>query len=226
LEQTIARMRVLSGVLDGLDDAGASLDGDREIIERLSRAVSLRDEETGRHIERMSRYAVVLAEAVGYVGLPLDELRLATALHDVGKIGVPDVILLKPGALSDDETAVMQRHAQIGYQLLIASKSPLLRTAAEIAFTHHEWWDGGGYPRGLRRDEIVEEGRIAAVADVFDAITSNRVYHLPVAFGDAAVIMDEGRGRQFEPRLLDAFLGSMDQLASIREAFPDDEVAH
>ncbi|MEY2424124.1 MAG: cyclic di-GMP phosphodiesterase, partial [Acidimicrobiaceae bacterium] len=138
------------------------MDGDEEMSERLLRAVSFRDEETGRHIERMSRYAVVLAEAVGYSGMSLEDLRLATALHDVGKIGVPDGILLKPGSLSRDEYASMQRHAHIGHQLLADSNSELLRSAANIALTHHEWWDGTGYPRGLQGDEISEEARIAA----------------------------------------------------------------
>ncbi|MEY2420271.1 MAG: cyclic di-GMP phosphodiesterase, partial [Acidimicrobiaceae bacterium] len=163
LEQTIARTKVLGGVLSGLEDESSpSLDGDEEMSERLSRAVSLRDEETGRHIERMSRYSVVLAEAIGYSGMSLEDLRLATALHDVGKIGVPDGILLKPGSLSRDEYASMQRHAHIGYQLLADSNSELLRSAANIALTHHEWWDGTGYPRGLQGDEISEEARIAA----------------------------------------------------------------
>ncbi|MEY2434342.1 MAG: cyclic di-GMP phosphodiesterase [Acidimicrobiaceae bacterium] len=222
LEQTIARTRILGGVLEGLEgESDSSIDGDEEMSERLSRAVSLRDEETGRHIERMSRYAVVLAEKVGFTGLSLEDLRLATALHDVGKIGVPDGILLKPGPLSRDEYAAMQRHAQIGYQLLAGSTSELLQNAADIALTHHEWWDGSGYPRGLQGEEIPEEARIAAVTDVFDALTSNRVYRAGISFDEAIVVMSELRGRQFEPRLLDAFFGSMDEVASIREAFPD-----
>jgi putative two-component system response regulator len=224
LEQTIARTKVLGGVLEGVE-AGAGLfpDGDEEMSERLSRAVSLRDEETGRHIERMSRYSVVLANAVGFTGLSLEDLRLATALHDVGKIGVPDGILLKPGSLSPDEYAAMQRHAQIGYQLLAGSASELLRHAADIALMHHEWWDGNGYPRGLQGDEIPEEARIAAITDVFDALTSNRVYRPGMSFDEAIVLMRALRGRQFEPRLLDAFFDSMQEVAAIREAYPDQE---
>ncbi len=222
LEQTIARTRLLGGVLAGLEgERGARVDDDEEIIERLSRAVSLRDEETAQHIERMSRYAVVLAEELGYTGLSLEDLRLAVALHDVGKIGVPDGILLKPGRLSHDEHAAMQRHAQIGYQLLAGSRSGLLRSAADIALTHHEWWDGGGYPRGLQGADIPEEARIAAVSDVFDALTSTRVYRPARSFDDAIAVMEELRGRQFEPRLLDAFFGSMDAISAIRAAYPD-----
>jgi putative two-component system response regulator len=212
LEQTISRTRTLGGALEQIGIA-------EDTIERLSRALSLRDEETGRHIERMSRYSAVLAEAVGFSGLSIDDVRLATALHDVGKIGVPDGILLKPGSLSRDEYAAMQRHAQIGYQLLAGSTTELVRIAADIALCHHEWWDGGG----LTGAEIPEEARIAGVTDVFDALTSNRVYRPGLPFDEAISIMTELRGRQFEPRLLDAFLDSMDSIVSLREAFPDQE---
>jgi DNA-binding NarL/FixJ family response regulator len=117
----------------------------------------------------------------------------------------------------------MQRHAQIGYQLLTGSQSDLLRTAADIALMHHEWWDGNGYPRGLQGDEIPEEARIAAITDVFDALTSNRVYRPAMSFDEAIVHMRALRGRQFEPRLLDAFFDSMDEIAAIREIYPDQE---
>ncbi|MCU1461842.1 MAG: Response regulator with domain [Acidimicrobiales bacterium] len=220
LEDTIGRGRVLGGVLEGLEADGRG-DDSGDLIERLSRAVSLRDEETGRHIDRMSRYAVVLAEAVGFRARPLEDLRLATALHDVGKIGVPDGILLKPGALSAAEYTAMQHHARIGYQLLAGSTSALLSLAADIALTHHEWWDGTGYPRGLAGTEIPEEARIAAVTDVFDALTSNRVYRRAMTFEEAMEMMGELRGRQFEPRLLDAFFASIESLRAIRAAYPD-----
>ena len=224
LEQTIARTVMVGRVVDQLDvSSGAPLDGDEEVIERLSRAVSLRDEETGQHIERMSRFSVLLADMVGFTALSPEAIRLATALHDVGKIGVPDVILLKPGSLSSDERVFMQRHAQIGYQLLRDSTSDLLRTGADVALAHHEWWDGGGYPRGLKGVEVPEMARIAAVADVFDALTSDRVYRPALPLDEATAIMGELRGRQFEPRLLDAFFGAMDEIASIREAYPEPE---
>ena len=223
LERTVSRTSNLARLVTRLDTApGVSLH-DEEVMELLSRAVSLRDEETGRHIERMSRYAVVLAAAVDYKRRPLDALRLATALHDVGKIGIADGILLKPGALSRHEYGAMQRHAQLGYQLLAGSTSELLRAAADIALYHHEWWDGGGYPRGLSGEEIPEEARIAAVADVFDAMTSNRVYRPAMSFDQAISILTDLRGRQFEPHLVDAFLGQMDEITAIREAVPDED---
>lgn len=222
LEQTIARTRVLGRVLEGLDgERGASLGSDEEMIERLSRAVTLRGEATSQHIERMSRYSVVLADAVGFTGLSREDLRLATALHDVGKIGVPERILLKAGSLSRDEHAAMHRHAQIDYQLLAGSTSELLRIAADIALSHHEWWDGGGYPRGLQGADIPEEARIAAVANVFDALTSDRRHRPALPFEHGVTVMEGLRGRQFEPRLLDAFFGSMDEISSIRAAYPD-----
>jgi putative two-component system response regulator len=214
LEKTIRRTRTLGGALDHIERA-------EDLLERLSRAVSLRDEETGRHIERMSRYSVLLAEASGFSGLASEDVRLATAMHDVGKIGVPDGILLKPGPLSREEYGAMQRHAQIGYQLLAGSPTELVRIAADISLCHHEWWDGGGYPRGLYGEEIPEEARIAGITDVFDALTSHRVYRPAIPIDEATAIMTELRGRQFEPRLLDAFLEAIDDIALVRDAYPD-----
>ncbi|MDQ1461994.1 MAG: cyclic di-GMP phosphodiesterase [Actinomycetota bacterium] len=223
LERSVARFRTLHGVLAVIETVapGASSADEAELIERLSRAMSLRADETGAHIQRMSRYAAVLADAVGYHELSADEVRLATALHDVGKIGVPDSILMKPGPLSPEERVAMQRHAQIGYQLLAGSTSSLLEVAARVALGHHEWWDGGGYPRGLQRDEIPLEARIAAVANVFDGLTSDRPYRRGVPIDAAIAAMTENRGRQFEPRLLDAFLSALDELTTIRSAYPD-----
>jgi putative two-component system response regulator len=224
LQETIARTRKLGRVLDGLDGGtGTDRESDEEVIGRLARAVSLRDEETGRHIERMSRISVVLAASVGFTGLAPDDLRLASALHDVGKIGIPDVILLKPGSLTADERVAMQHHSQIGYQLLRDSSSPLLRTAADIALSHHEWWDGSGYPRGLQGTEIPEAARIASIADVFDAMTHNRVYRPGLPVEQVLEIISDLRGRQFEPRLVDAFLAAKDEICSIRDRYPEIE---
>jgi putative two-component system response regulator len=223
LEQTVARLKTLHSVVDEIGTAspGSSSSDEPEIIERLSRAVSPRPAESAGHIQRMSRYALMLAEVVGSRELSPDEFRLANALHDVGKIGVPDGILLKPGPLSPGENVAMQRHAQIGYQLLSGTTSKLLEMAARIALGHHEWWNGGGYPRGLHGGETPLEARIAGVADAFDALTSNRAHPPGVSVDDAIEMMIELRGRQFEPRLLDAFVGSRDEIAVIRSASPD-----
>jgi putative two-component system response regulator len=223
LEQNVARLRTLHGVIAAMEAGPHDAAAAEENMERLVRAVSLPGEETGRHIERMSRCSALLANAVGFSDEAVEEIRLAAALHDVGKIGVPDIILLKPGPLSPEEHTAMRRHPRIGYQLLADSTSPLMRTAATIALGHHEWWDGSGYPRGSRGNDIPEVARIAAVADVFDALTSNSVVRPAIAVETATVMMNELRGRQFEPRLLDLFLERLDDVAAIRRAYPDRE---
>jgi response regulator RpfG family c-di-GMP phosphodiesterase/DNA-binding CsgD family transcriptional regulator len=205
-------------------EAGATLSSsadDNDATERLSRALSLDDDEARPHIERMSRISAVLAEAVGFEDCSTEEFRRAAALHDVGKVMVPEAILLKPGKLTPEEDRAMQRHTRIGYQLLAASTSPLMRVAASIALGHHEWWDGSGYPRGLRGEDIPLEARVVAVADVFDALTSRRVYRPAVPVEEAFAVMTQLRGRQFEPRLLDVFGGLLDETEAIRAAYPD-----
>ena len=135
-------------------------------------------------------------------------------MHDVGKVGVPDHVLLKPGALTPDERTLMQRHAEIGYRILAGSRAELLRLAASIAWTHHERLDGAGYPRGLRGDAIPIEGRIAAVADVFDALTRDRVYRPRFSREEAMEMLDDGRGTQFDPDVLDALAATLNGAAA------------
>lgn len=189
-----------------------------ETIRRLSRAVEYRDEETGSHVERMSRYCELLAVKVG---LNSQTIRVASSLHDVGKIAVPDSILRKPGKLTADERTEMQRHSQVGFDILTGSGSEVLDMAARIALTHHEKYDGSGYPHGLAGHEISLEGRIAAVADVFDAISSDRVYRPAFELDRAVEIMREGRGSHFDPVLLDGFLDEHDRVVKIRDQHPD-----
>jgi putative two-component system response regulator len=237
-ERAVLRARDLTATLDQFDAlatgtlveeelpprnraTGYADGGIGELIDRLSRAVSLRHEETAQHLERMSRYTVVLAEAVGFDAVPADDLRLAAALHDVGKIGIPDSVLMKPGRLNASEFAVIQKHASYGYRLLAGSQSPLLTEAATIALCHHEWWDGSGYPLGIKGEEIAVTARIVAVTDVFDALTSDRVYRPRHTFEDALAIMREGRGRQFDPRIFDAFTESLETFAAIAAEYPE-----
>jgi putative two-component system response regulator len=220
LEHTVNRLRTLTVALQRIDNVPADADNDEDTVDQLSVALSLRDDDPGQHIERMTRYSALLAESVGCKA-SAGQVRLATALHDVGNIGVPDTILAKPGPLSPDERRLMRRHARIGYQLLAGSTSELLHLAADIALGHHEWWNGSGYPRGIAGDDIAEVARIAAVADVFDALTSNRVYRPAVAVDHAIATMTDLRGLQFEPRLLDAFLELIDETAVIRDRFPE-----
>jgi putative two-component system response regulator len=192
-----------------------------ETIHRLSIAAEFRDDETSRHIQRMSHYCGLIARAMGWDEERSELIRLASQMHDVGKIGTPDSILLKPGPLTPEERAIMQQHAEIGYQILAGSTSDLMQLAASIALTHHERVDGTGYPRGLSDEEIPEAGRIAAVADVFDALTTNRVYRKAYALGEALDIMREGRGTHFDPDLLDLFFKCLPDALAYKQHFED-----
>ena len=186
-----------------------------ETIRRLTRAVEERSHETAGHIERMSRVSALLAERLGFGADRVELIRVASPMHDVGKIAIPDDVLMKPAALDRWERRVMQRHAEIGHTILDGSDADLLRVAAEIAWTHHERFDGEGYPRGLARDEIALEGRIAAVADVFDAITHDRVYRKALPFEEALEVMRAGRASHFDPDVLDTFFDAIDEIEAI-----------
>jgi putative two-component system response regulator len=186
-----------------------------ETIRRLASAAESRDRTTGRHIERMSRLSELLAQRAGLGPERCELVRIATPLHDLGKIGIPDRILLKEGALGAEEWEVMRTHPQIGHDLLSGSGAELLDLAALVALTHHEKMDGSGYPRGLAGAAIPLEGRIAAVADVFDALTSDRPYRPAHTPEEAVEIMGAGRGNHFDPDLLDLFLDGFDTVLGI-----------
>ncbi|RDI73508.1 Response regulator containing a CheY-like receiver domain and an HD-GYP domain [Gaiella occulta] len=175
-----------------------------ETVRRLALAAEFRDRETGDHVERMGRLCALLAGALGLPADACERLRLASLLHDVGKIGIPDAILGKPGPLTAEEWDVIRRHPEMGHRLLGGSRSALLDLAATVAYTHHERLDGSGYPRGLAGDEIPLAGRIAAVADVLDALTSPRVYKVAQPFEHALATLEEGRGTLYDPDVLDA----------------------
>ena len=192
-----------------------------ETVRRLSIAAEFRDDETAHHIQRMSRYCALLARLAGWDQERVELLRVASQMHDVGKIGIPDNILLKPRVLTPDERAVMETHAEIGYQILADSDSELLICAASIARTHHERIDGTGYPRNLRGEEIPIEGRLAAIADVYDALTTHRVYRKAYSFIESIGMMRDGKGTQFDADLLDLFLDSIDEFMKVGEAHND-----
>src|ERR1700677_3762314 len=177
-----------------------------ETVQRLSMAVEFRDEDTGAHIERIGRFSVLLAEHIGMDSDFCERLRHAAPLHDVGKVAIPDAILLKPGPLTPEERAIVETHAEEGHRLVRGSSSSILDMAATIALSHQEKWDGSGYPRGLVGEEIPIEGRIVAVADVFDALTSDRVYRKAFPVEEAVRMMREERGHHFDPVVLDAFM--------------------
>jgi putative two-component system response regulator len=193
-----------------------------ETVRRLSRAVEYRDEETGGHTERMSAYSAMLA---GKLGLDVESIRIATPMHDVGKVALPDHILLRPGALTPEEREEMERHTLIGHQILSGSGSALLELGAKIALSHHEKWDGSGYPHRLAGNAIPLEGQVAAVADVFDALTSDRPYRKAFPIERAVEIMRAERGRHFDPRLVDLFLENVDEVAELRERYTPAPVA-
>jgi putative two-component system response regulator len=204
---------VLMGVLGAISYRQRELDADQrlkasheETIRRLCIAVEARDHETAAHVNQMSEYCWELALELGLDPDRCALIRTAAAMHDVGKIGVADAILLKPGPLDSDERTEMQRHAEMGYRIMAGSSAVLLQLAATIAWTHHEKVDGSGYPRGLTGDQIPIEGRIAAVADVFDALTRDRVYRPRISRRDAVDLIRQGRGRHFDPDISDAFL--------------------
>ena len=192
-----------------------------ETIFRLARVVEFRDEETGHHLQRMSSYCEALSRKLDRGAESAELLRLASQLHDVGKVAVPDSILLKRGKLTSEEFEVIKTHAETGYKMLTGSSSEVVQLGAQIAYTHHERWDGNGYPRRLRGEEIPAEGRIAALADVFDALTSDRVYRPAFPLKTAVEMMRSERAAHFDPEMLDAFLDTLDELDGIRHTYAD-----
>jgi putative two-component system response regulator len=188
----------------------------QETVERLARAIEMHDAETGAHVNRMATIASYLGAELGLDHHEVLLLRAAAPMHDVGKIAVPDEILRKPGSLTPEERTEMERHTTVGHEILDGSASELLQMAARIALTHHEHYDGGGYPRGLRGEEIPLEGRIVAVADVFDALLSDRSYRPAMSVEEATEVIREGRGTHFDPRVADALLGHLEEALSLR----------
>jgi putative two-component system response regulator len=190
-------------------------------VHQMVRLAEFRDAETGHHLVRVGRYCELIGSQLGLDEAWCAQLRLSSELHDVGKVGIPDRILLKPGWLTDAEFRVMQTHTEIGHRILSDSGLELLRMAATTALTHHERWDGGGYPGGLSGEQIPPAGRIAAVADVFDALTSDRVYRPAFPVGMAVDMMDSERGRHFEPAVLDAMHSTFGRIEAVRRSLGD-----
>ena len=186
-----------------------------EIIERLAKAAEFRDDNTGQHTERVGQMAALIARQMELPDAQVTLIRRAAPLHDVGKIGIPDAILLKLGRLTDEEFTVVKTHTTIGARILSGSRFPILRLAEEIAFSHHERWDGGGYA-GMQGDSIPLAGRIVAIADVFDALTQQRPYKAAWPVERAISEIEEQSGLQFDPKLVDAFLRIIEQ----RESHP------
>jgi putative two-component system response regulator len=216
LEAEVARRtEQLRLALDKLKEA--SLD----TIMRLARAAEYKDEETGAHILRMSAYSAAVARQLGLGDNVSQWILYAAPMHDVGKIGIPERILLKPGKLDADEWEVMKQHTLIGGRILEGAKAGYLRLAEIIALTHHEKWDGTGYPRGLKGKAIPLVGQITAIADVFDALTSKRPYKAPFSVEHSFAIIKQSRGSHFKPDVVDAFFAIEAEILSIKETYVD-----
>jgi putative two-component system response regulator len=192
-----------------------------EIVQRLGLAAEYKDNETGLHVIRMSHYARTLGLALGMSEEEADDLLHAAPMHDVGKIGIPDSILQKPGPLDADEWKVMQSHSSIGGDIIGHHESGMLAMAHLLAMTHHEKWDGSGYPKGLKGEEIPLVGRIVAIADVFDALTSARPYKQAWPVEQAVEYLEQQRGKHFEPRLVDLFIKQMPALLEIKQRWAE-----
>jgi len=192
-----------------------------EIIRRLGRAAEYKDDDTGLHVIRMSHYTRLLGETQKFGSDRLELLFNAAPMHDIGKIGIPDQILQKPGPLSDEEWVVMRQHPAIGAGIIGKHRSELLDMARTVALTHHEKWDGSGYPRGRKGEEIPLEGRIVAIADVFDALTSKRPYKGEWPVDQSAAYLREHAGRHFDPALVPQFLELLPQILEIKRQYSD-----
>jgi response regulator RpfG family c-di-GMP phosphodiesterase len=193
----------------------------REVVFTMGAIGESRSKETGNHVKRVAEYSKLLAL---YHGLSEDEaemLKQASPMHDIGKVAIPDAILNKPGPFTPEEFAHMQKHAELGYEMLKTSKRPLLKAAATVAYEHHEKWDGSGYPNGTSKEEIHIYGRITAIADVFDALGSDRCYKK--AWSDEAIfkLFKEERGVHFDPQLIDIFFEHLDEFLEIRNRYKD-----
>lgn len=197
-------------------------DNEHETLQILGKSAEYKDLETGAHTVRVAHYCKVLAKAAGLSEKIQDVVFYASPLHDLGKVGIADNILLKPGKLDHDEFEIMKTHARIGYDILKYSQSGYLKAGAVISYSHHEKFDGSGYPLGLSGERIPILGRIVAVADVFDALISVRPYKKAWSVEDACTLLIEEKGRHFDPNLVDLFIENIDEMKSIRNQFQDE----
>ena len=193
----------------------------REIIYKLGEIGECRSSETGQHVKRVAEYSKLFAQKIGLDSKDVNKLFMASPMHDIGKIGIPDSILNKNGKLDSSEWEIMKTHAQLGYDILKNSKREILQAAGIVSYTHHEKWDGSGYPLGLKGEEIHIFGRITAIADVFDALGSERVYKKAWPLEDILKLFNEEKGKHFDPSLIDVFMNNLDDFLEIKEKYKD-----
>jgi len=195
----------------------------REVVQLMGTAAEGRSQDVGQHVKRVAEMAYNLARWYGASEYEAVLIRAAAPLHDMGKVAIPDAILNKNGKLNEEEWGIMKTHAQIGFEMLSVSDRPLLKTAALIAYEHHERWDGTGYPRGLKAENISVAGRVTAIADVFDALSHSRCYKEAWKIDEVFSYLKEGRGKHFDPRLIDLVFENIEQLLKIVENIPDSD---
>jgi putative two-component system response regulator len=214
-DQVALRTRQIEAALEQIRNASI------ETIIRLSWAAEYKDEDTGEHALRMSYYSAAIARQLGFSEPEVAALLRAAPMHDIGKIGVPDHVLLKPGPLDPDEWEIMKQHTTIGARILAGSVSDTIKLASVVALSHHENWDGTGYPQGLRREEIPLVARIVAVADTFDAVVSKRPYKQACSFDTALAVLRDRRGTRLDPQVVDAFMAVKDEIVEIGATYQD-----
>lgn len=223
LEHTVeVRTRELRRALAEVNEARhRTHEAHLDTIRRLTLAAEYKDSDTAMHITRTGLYSEVVGRAIGLPVEVVEVLPHATPMHDVGKLGIPDGVLLKPGPLTDEEMATMRTHTTIGAQILSGSNSPVLQMGERIALSHHERWDGGGYPHGIAGEQIPIEGRICAVVDFFDALTQHRPYRRAMSVETTIEMIREGSAAHFDPALVEAFCDALSEILEIKKAYPD-----
>lgn len=196
-------------------------DTQREVIYAMGEIGETRSKETGNHVKRVALYSKELALLYGLSHKEADLLQMASPMHDIGKVGIPDAVLNAPRKLDQEEWIVMQTHAKLGYEMLKSSNKPILKAAATVAHEHHEKWDGSGYPRAISGEDIHIYGRITAVADVFDALGSERVYKKAWRLEDILELFEKESGKHFDPKLVTLFMDNLDNFLQIRDKYND-----
>lgn len=196
---------------------------EQQIALCLLSAAGYRDQETGTHIRRIGLYAAVMAESIGWSPDDVNRIRMAAPMHDIGKIGIPDIVLLKPGKLTEAEFEIMKKHSAIGAEMLANTGIPMMNMGSDIARSHHERWDGTGYPNGLKATDIPVSARITAIVDIYDALVHKRVYKPAYTEERALEIMSEMAGKHTDPHLYQTFLSLLPEIRKIREAIPEQE---